>query len=115
MQAEEAGIKTSNLKEEIHLRYADDIRATATDITAKVDCNVQLKSFKQHFVISPKPLPGVDAILGLRFFQENEGGLNWEGSKHDHAAESLPSQTGVNGRRKQIPYSQMEMQWICVM
>ena len=99
--AEEAGIKTSNLKEDIHLRYADDARATATDITAKVDCNVQLKSFKQHFVISPKPLPGVDAILGLRFFQENEGGLNWEGSKHDQAVFTFPD--GCKWREESNP------------
>ena len=29
---EEAGIKTSNLREDTHLRYADDMRATASEI-----------------------------------------------------------------------------------
>ena len=33
--------------------------------------------------MSPAPLPGVDAILGLKFFQEHLGTLGWEGPNTD--------------------------------
>ena len=45
-------------------------------ITTRLNCYIQGKTFLQRFVVSPAPLPGVDAILGLKFFQKHLGNVH---------------------------------------
>ena len=88
---EETSIKTSDiLKEDLQLRYANGEISTASELTTRLNCNVQNKTFVQRFVVSNKPLPGVDAIIGLRFLQEHKGILSWEGPNDDQAVISFP-------------------------
>ena len=80
----ETRIKTSDIRDDLYLRYGNgEIISLANDFTTRLNCNIQGKTFLQRFVVSPAPLPGVDAILGLKFFQEHLGTLIWEGPNKD--------------------------------
>ena len=76
-------IRTSDIRDELYLRYGNGEISLANDFTTRLNCNIQGKTFLQRFVVSPAPLPGVDAILGLKFFQEHLGTLSWEGPNKD--------------------------------
>ena len=71
----DTNVKTSGIRDDLYLRYGNGETLLANDFTTRLNCNIQGKTFLQRFVVSPAPLPGVDAILGLKFFQEHLGTL----------------------------------------
>ena len=104
---EDTSIKTSDIKGDLQLRYANGEISTASELTTRLNCNVQNKTFLQRFVVSDKPLPGVDAVIGLRFLQEHKGILSWEGPNDDQPISAF--QMDGNGEGIIIPYMRIPM------
>ena len=73
-------LQSLRMKEDIILHYADNAM-----LEAFKECTMQLKcqgqEFRERFIISPTPLPGVDIILGRSFFVSRKVGQGWRGEK----------------------------------
>ena len=62
----DTNVKTSDIRDDLYLRYGNGEISLVNDITTRLNCNIQGKTFLQRFIVSPAPLPGVDAILSLQ-------------------------------------------------